>query len=159
MGIKANFTKEDIKRRFDRFLNQIEKEEVRVLQYLGEECVKYAREIPASRGYTDRTGHLRSSTGYMIFRDGQAIHSNFEAVNGPEGGGSSSVGINEGQRVATNAAKRHPEGLCLVVVAGMSYAVYVESTGRDVLTSTETLAKKELPKLINDLVDSINKAI
>jgi hypothetical protein len=44
-------------------------------------------------------------------------------------------------------------------VAGMSYAVYVESTGRDVLTSTETLAKKELPKLINDLVDSINKAI
>lgn len=159
MGIKANFTKEDIQKRFDRFLNQIEKEQIRCLQYLGEQCVAHARQIPASIGYTDRTGNLRSSTGYVIFKDGKAIHDNFEEVVGPEVGKEPKTGIKRGQSIAETAAKRHPEGLCLVVVAGMRYAVYVESLGRDVLTSAESLAKRELPKLIADLKDSISKAI
>ena len=153
MGIKANFTKADITRRFSRFLAQIEREQIRILQNLGEQCVTHARTIPAETGFTDRTGNLRSSIGYVIFQNGEPIVSNFEQVK--EG----SEGMKSGENVATNAAKRHPEGLCLVVVAGMNYAVYVESKGRDVLTSAETLAKRELPRMLNDLIDSINKAI
>lgn len=162
MSIKAKFSQDDIKKRYDRFLDQIEVQQIRILRYLGEECVEHARTIPADRGFKDRTGNLRSSIGYVIFKDGKPIDENFKAVIGPEATktkGSKQIGIETGQKIASNAAQKHPKGLCLVVVAGMSYAVCVESLGRDVLTSAETLADKELPRMLDDLIDSINKAI
>ena len=41
----------------------------------------------------------------------------------------------------------------------MSYAIYVESSGRDVLASAEMLAKRELPKMVEELKNNINKAL
>ena len=40
------------------------------LNYVGEMCVNAAR---ASSGYTDRTHNLRSSTGYVVVRDGKVV--------------------------------------------------------------------------------------
>lgn len=153
MGFKAKFTKEDIQRRYDRFLRQIEKQQIRILLDLGEKCVEHARNIPPEQGFTDRTGNLRSSIGYVLFNDGEPILDNFVSMRG------ATTGVDKGKQIAQNAAVRHPSGLCLVVVAGMDYAIHVEAKGRDVLTSAETLAKRELPRMINDLIDSINKQL
>lgn len=156
MGIRPKFTKEDVKRRFDRFLQVVEKRQIERLQALGEECVTHARLIPPERGFTDRTGNLRSSIGYVLFKDGQAIHDNFQEVNGPEGGNAATA-IGESKALADRVVKRHPKGICLVVTAGMNYAVHVEAKGRDVLTSAEHLAMQRLPKMVQEMVENINK--
>ena len=66
MGIKANFTKEDVKRRFDAFLDEIERKQIARLQRLGEMCLTEARN---NKGYMMQTGALTSSTGYQVFVD------------------------------------------------------------------------------------------
>lgn len=152
MGIKANFNQEDVSRRFAAFLDVIVKKQIERLQYLGEMCVEHAKLIPANVGFTDQTGNLRSSIGYVVFCDGVAIHDNFAQVK--EG----NTGIKEGQKLAKTIGSKYPEGVVLVVTAGMNYALYVESKGRDVLTSAEHLAQQELPKMLQKLVSNIEKA-
>ena len=156
--ITPKFTTDDIRRRVDRFLEAIERRELKRLQYLGEMCVTHARSIPADRGFHDRTGNLRSSIGYVIFKDGVAIQDNFAEVNGPEGGNAAEA-IQKAKTVADRAARKHPTGFCLVVTAGMEYAIYVESKGRDVLASAEALARREMPKMMEELVNNIKSAI
>ena len=84
MPIRPKFTKEDIRRRFDRFVEVVERRELERLKYLGELCVTHARSVPADRGFHDRTGNLRSSIGYVIYKNGVAVMDNFAEVNGPE---------------------------------------------------------------------------
>ncbi len=152
MGIKANFTSDTIRSRFEKFLQAIERQQIEKLQYLGELCVKHARTIPANIGFTDDTGNLRSSIGYMVFKDGVAIHEGYSQTK--EG----SEGTRAGQRLAKKVGSKHSKGLVLVVTAGMNYAVHVESKDRDVLTSAESLARQELPKMIEKMVSNIGKA-
>lgn len=156
MAITPKFTADEIQMRFDRFLDAVERQQIKRLQYLGEECVTHARLVPADKGFTDRTGNLRSSIGYVLFRDGEAIHYNYKVVNGPEGGNASKA-ISQSKELAERVARRHPVGVCLVVTAGMKYAVCVESKGRDVLTSAELMAKDKLPKMVQELIDNIRK--
>ena len=75
MAIKANFTKEDVKKRFDAFLDMVEQKQIARLQRLGEMCLTEARN---NKGYMMQTGALTSSTGYQVFVDGVAIHSQFD---------------------------------------------------------------------------------
>lgn len=152
MGIKANFNQEDVSRRFAAFLDVIVEKQVKRLQELGEKCVMHAKSIPENIGFKDQTGNLRSSIGYVVFCDGVAIHDNFAQVK--EG----NTGIKEGQKLAKTIGSKYPEGVVLVVTAGMNYALYVESKGRDVLTSAEHLAQQELPKMLQKLVSNIEKA-
>ena len=153
MGIKANFNEADVKKRFNAFLAVIEKKQIERLQYLGEKCVAHARTIPAEVGFMDQTGNLRSSIGYMVFKNEVAIHDNY--VQTKEG----NKGVKAGQRLAKKVGSKYPQGIVLVVTAGMNYAVHVESKGRDVLTSAESLARQELPKMIESLVSNIGKAV
>lgn len=150
MVVKPNFTQADIKARFDKFIAVVEKRQIQRLQYLGELCVTRAREIPASIGFTDQTGNLRGSIGYVVFVKGTAIH---EGYNG------TAKGASEGKSVASKAASKYSDGICLVVTAGMSYALAVESRGKDVLTSTELFAQQEMPKILAELKNNINKAL
>lgn len=149
MGIKPKFNESDVAKCFMAFLEVIEKKQIERLQYLGEMCVKEARLVPPDTGFQDQTGNLRSSIGYVIFKNGVAIKSNYDQVK--EG----SEGIKKGQALAEQVGKKYPTGIVLVVTAGMNYAVYLESKGRDVLTSAEILAKKELPRMLNDLISDI----
>ena len=153
MGIAPKFTRQDVANRFRRFLEVIEKRQIERLQYLGELCVKHARELPAGVGFTDQTGNLRSSIGYAIFKDGRALYENFEKVK------DGSEGINEGQNLAKEISKKYPKGLLLVVTAGMNYAMILESKGKDVLSSAEHMAEQELPKMIKALQENIDKAM
>ena len=151
MGIEPNFSMDDVRKRFDNFLAEVHDLQIEALQELGEQCVAHARSIPKEKGFGDVTGNLRSSIGYAIFDDGVAIHTTYNQVlNGVEG-------VKAGEALAKKVGSE-TKGVCLVVTAGMNYAIYVEAKGRDVLTSAEHLAARELPRMIAELVSNIKEA-
>ena len=153
MAIKPNFTKDDVRKRFDAFLNEIEKKQISRLQRLGEMCLVEAR---TNKGYMMQTGALLSSTGYEVFVDGVAIHSQFDAASGAESN-AAEMGIKSGQSIAETIGKG-TKGIALVVVAGMNYAAYVEAKGYNVLSSAEHLAERELPRMLEKLISNIKRA-
>lgn len=153
MAIKPNFTKDDVRKRFDAFLNEIEKKQIARLQRLGEMCLVEAR---TNKGYMMQTGALLSSTGYEVFVDGVAIHSQFDAASGAESN-AAETGIKTGQSIAESIGKG-TKGIALVVVAGMNYAAYVEAKGYNVLSSAEHLAERELPRMLEKLISNIKRA-
>ena len=153
MAIKPNFTKDDVRKRFDAFLNEIEKKQIARLQRLGEMCLVEAR---TNKGYMMQTGALLSSTGYEVFVDGVAIHSQFDAASGAESN-AAEMGIKSGQSIAETIGKV-TKGIALVVVAGMNYAAYVEAKGYNVLSSAEHLAERELPRMLEKLISNIKRA-
>ena len=153
MAIKPNFTKDDVRKRFDAFLNEIEKKQFARLQRLGEMCLVEAR---TNKGYMMQTGALLSSTGYEVFVDGVAIHSQFDAASGAESN-AAETGIKSGQSIAETIGKG-TKGIALVVVAGMNYAAYVEAKGYNVLSSAEHLAERELPRMLEKLISDIKRA-
>lgn len=153
MAIKPNFTKDDVRKRFDAFLNEIEKKQIARLQRLGEMCLVEAR---TNKGYMMQTGALLSSTGYEVFVDGVSIHSQFDAASGAESN-AAETGIKSGQSIAETIGKG-TNGIALVVVAGMNYAAYVEAKGYNVLSSAEHLAERELPRMLEKLISNIKRA-
>ena len=92
------------------------------LSSVGERVVKYAREHGS---YTDRTGNLRNSIGYVVVQFGKVVVSSFTDT--------------EPQIISRGYALSVAEGLpkghktFLVWVAGMEYAKYVEARGYDVI--------------------------
>lgn len=153
MGIKANFTKDDVRKQFDEFLDMVEQKQIARLQRLGEMCLIEARN---NKGYMMQTGALLSSTGYEVFVDGVAIHSQFDAASGAASG-AAAKGIKFGQTIAEKVGKE-TKGVALVVVAGMNYAAYVEARGKNVLSSAEHLAERELPRMLEKLITNIKRA-
>lgn len=117
------------------------------LKVIGEKCVNAAR-ISDLKGkdYTDQTGNLRSSTGYVIVKDGQIVtESSFEVVkNGRQGS-------MDGRALAERLANDYQTGIVLIVVAGMNYSIYVADRGFDVLDSAEDLARTEIPRMLEKL--------
>lgn len=114
---------------------------ISVLDYVGLECVKEARTM---RKYTDRTANLRSSTGYAVVYNGRIVkQSNFEKVKQ-----TATEGTATGKELIRQLASSYAEGLVLILVAGMNYAVYVEARGYNVLNSAEDLAKQLVPEML-----------
>lgn len=150
MGIVPNFKRADVQKRFDAFLDQIVKQQIKRAQMLGEMCVNHARSIPKEQGFEDQTGNLRSSIGYMVFVDGVAIHSFYNQVK--EG----ATGVKAGEALAKKMGQDQ-KGVCLIVTAGMNYAIYLEAKGRDVITGAEHLAERELPRMLEKLVTNIQR--
>ena len=145
MAITPRFNPADVAKKFDALLDFIQDETVRALQYVGERAVTYARSIPdpdhGGKGFKDHTAHLRSSIGYAVYYNGKQITGSYEGA--PEG-------TSQGQKLADQAAKG-TRGYALVVTAGMYYAVYVESKGRDVLSSAEQKAAQWLQTHLDDI--------
>lgn len=160
MAIKAQFKMSDIRKRFDTFLKEVEKMQVETLQELGEKCVTHARRLSPDEGFKDQTGNLRSSIGYAIYKDGVCVNSFYPVVSGVNDKKKNYSG-DEGAKVGREFADQigaGTKGLILIVTAGMNYAVYVEAKGRDVLASSEILAKRELPRMLDELVKNIKDA-
>lgn len=151
MGITANF-KGSLDETFKAFLSEVERQIIESLCRVGEEAVKLAKLMPPERGFHDQTGNLRSSIGYVVVKDGKPVNVSFGAVKGGH------AGVNKGQRLALQVGSRQTDGYALVVVAGMNYAVHVESKGRDVLTSAEKYAEKQIAKELADLVTNVQNA-
>lgn len=113
------------------------------LKYVGEQCLNAARQ---SQAYRDQTGNLRSSVGYVLAMDGKIIEqSTFEVVK------NGAAGARSGIQYAKEVVRQFPEGIVLVVVAGMNYASHVSAKGYDVLDSSELLAEKLVTQMLRKL--------
>ena len=110
---------------------------------IGEQVLNAAR---STNSYKDQTGNLRSSIGYAVSVDGNIVQiSSFEVVkNGDEG-------ATEGKEYVMQLIRDYPQGIVLIVVAGMNYATYVSAKGKDVLDSSELLAEKLVPQMLKKL--------
>ena len=109
------------------------------LASIGDRCVAAAR---TNGSYTDQTGNLRSSVGYVVTRDGVIVASSaFDIVkDGVEGPA-------KGKSLAADLAAGYPQGYALILVAGMEYAVYVQDKGYDVIDSGVLIADRLINKL------------
>ena len=113
------------------------------LKYVGEQCLNAARQ---SQAYRDQTGNLRSSVGYVLAMDGKIIEqSTFEVVS------NGAAGAKSGIQYAKEVIRQFPEGIVLVVVAGMRYAAQVAARRGDVIDSAELLAEKLVPQILKRL--------
>ena len=132
---------------------RIQRLTIRALFYLGEQCVRVARDRTPELSWIDQTGNLRSSIGYIITHNGNIVqYSDFKQVK------QGSEGTKAGKDLATEIAKQFSNEYVLVVVAGMNYAEYVEARdNKDVLATPELFAKAELPKMIEKLKKQIAK--
>lgn len=143
MAIKKRTPYQIIDDDLERFVEQADNEVIRKLAKIGEMCVNQARVRHGSGGknYTDQTGNLRSSTGYVIAHNGRIkVGSSFAPAKAGADG-------SEGRELAERLATEYRKGYVLVVVAGMHYATYVTARGYDVLDSAELLAERLCAKL------------
>lgn len=143
MPIKQITPKEAIQKTLEDKVKNARKAIIERFVEAGEECVNVAR---ISHTYTDQTGNLTSSIGYIVIVDGQIIHkSDFTVVKkGYEGSAS-------GKEYSESIASMYPRGIVLVVVAGKNYAQYVSRKGYDVLDSAELSADRLVFQLLSDL--------
>lgn len=125
-GEIQQYIEEQLKLKVERLINS--------LSYIGEGALRIARE---QGSYTDRTGNLRNSTGYVIAVDGQVTtRAGFDSKN------------EDGAAFAEQLARTTEGKAVLVVCAGMNYATYVSARGYDVLDSAEIEAKVLAEKLL-----------
>lgn len=111
--------------------------------YVGEAALEVAR---TQHKYKRRSGNLTSSVGYAILDDGKVVMmSKFEVV------GNGEKGADEGRKFLKRLISENSKGLVFIMVAGMSYASYVEAMSLDVLESAELLSKRMLPSLCKAL--------
>lgn len=133
----------EIDRYTEQRLRGLEQAVIRTLTYCGELCLNVAR---STNSYKDQTGNLRSSIGYVVAVDGRIVNqSDFETVK--KGGD----GSKQGAAFAKQLVRRFPKGICLIVVAGMDYAVHVKNRGYDVLDSSELTADRIVPYMLKQL--------
>ena len=118
-------------------------ETVTMLSFAGEQAVNEAR---MAHTYRDQTGNLTSSIGYAVIVDGNPVEvGDFNPVL------TADKGMETGREYAISLASEFPQGITLVVVAGMKYAKYVAAKGYNVLDSSELLARRIVPELLKDL--------
>nr|DAJ08520.1 MAG TPA: hypothetical protein [Caudoviricetes sp.] len=124
---------------------RMENKILQILQYIGEYGLGYTREHGS---YTDQTGNLRSSVGYIIAKDGTIKKKGgFDpnANSGTEG----EDGAQDGLHFALEQLKSFSSGYVLIFVAGEIYAPYVEKRGYDVLKPTEAESKSIAKRLFS----------
>jgi len=132
---KMTFIQDIFKDYTTNFVNK----EIAVLIRVGEEFINKAR---INGEYTDRTGNLRSSIGYILVNNGQVLNKNIQGLT------------TEGKAAAEEQVKvlsKTYKGLVLLGFAGMQYAAAVEAKGYDVITSsapTKKILKDAFKKFI-----------
>lgn len=143
--VACKIDKHKINAHISRHIEEVSLHVITQLAYIGEECVRIARQ---GGTYKDRTGNLRSSIGYVILRDGQPIIRGQERQykDGTEGAGAA-------ETLLGTLRGEFPKGIVLIVCAGMKYAAYVEEIHhRDVLASAELTAKSLARQLLNGII-------
>ena len=138
-----------LKQGLQRKMSDIVKHLVKQLSYIGEECIKIARE---NGKYNDITGNLRSSIGYVVLLDG-VIYGQNKQYKGKKGNGE--AGPPAADALLKKLQAKFPWGVVLIVCAGMKYAAYVEAIHhKDVLTSAELRADALAKKLLKGLTET-----
>lgn len=119
----------------------------KIIDFLADTGERAVEDMRLKGGYTDRSGNLRSSTGYVVAVNGETVRSGgFTPVSA---GGVS--GADKGKAYAESLVSRHPDKTVLILVAGMDYAEYVQDKGINVTMSGEMLAERLLSSLADKL--------
>jgi hypothetical protein len=121
----------------DSVAQRIQNVEEEILVRYGEEFCDTAR---ATKTYQDITKRLSASIGYGIVKDGVIVR-----TGGFLGGEGEEEGMVTLQRAAFDAPA---EGMSLILVAGMHYAIYVERQGYAVLDGARFSAEEILRQII-----------
>jgi hypothetical protein len=111
-------------------------------------CMDVVKEAKQLNTYTDRTGNLRSSIGYVIYSNGEKKKEQFTVVKGGD------EGLKTGVEMANAAAQSWATaGIVAVIIAGMDYALAVESKGYDVITGPSKNLNALLQGKLQELKD------
>lgn len=152
MGIKVKTTKAQFTGYVKERIEAIIEAQINILEYVGAKAYEAQMSTRGSAGvYLSQTGNLQSSTGYAVLYKGEVVkQAGFEPSEGTEQG---AAGVVEGKAYLTEIiAELQNTDLALVIVAGMKYAVYVETLHNlNVLTTAELWAEKLLPELLSKL--------
>lgn len=156
MGIKTNFDPQDFRNRYEKALSVLINGIEEAMNLAGINAVSYARDDKPKgvNDFTDRTNNLRSSIGYVLFKDGVKVGSNFVAA-GTGNEGDKTNGVQIGSSYADEVASEYPEGFVMVLSAGMHYAAYVEAKGYDVITSARMKVTNELEVNFSNIIEEI----
>jgi hypothetical protein len=141
MPIKVKFNEAALREYLDKAKEDAIINVIKAIDSAFKAAVIHAKNIPPDIGFSDQTGNLRGSIGYVLFQDGKEINSFFSGAG---------EGVKTGKSLADRIAQSNAgEGVIIgVLVAGMNYAVYVEAMGRDVLTSASFKLLPEFKKNI-----------
>lgn len=144
MALKWNNPRQ-LDRDFASLQAEYDRASILFLAKIGEEMARYARETGS---YEDRSGNLRNSIGYIVIQNGTAVVDSFEGnIPSREGyAGDANLAHKKGLEYAMQVG--HTLGgykTYLVMVAGMEYAVFVQSKGRVVLQATENHLEANVP--------------
>ena len=142
MGLVPDFSLPQVYDRIDDFANDKIAQAISALAYVGESIVNRARD---SGNYTDHTGNLRSSIGFVIIYNGDIVDKLIQEATGSTQGKETALQLSE------DFSKKFNKGLVLVVFAGMEYAAAVESRDYDVLTGSQPMAGELLRELKKEL--------
>lgn len=138
MGVTVKKPDTDMKALVRSHMGRVMEAMVQRLAEIGELAVADARR---SGNYTDRTGNLRSSIGYVVANNGTVVaRSSFDSVRGATEG--PQTGLSLAESVASQSS-----GLALVLVAGMDYAEYVADKGFNVIDSGRIIAERLIQQL------------
>ncbi len=141
--IKPLFNTSDIRKALDDKIQRVEAAILAILRRRGEQFVQLCRD---ENTYKDKTGNLRSSLGYFLYKGNVLIEDNLQGNN--EG--------REGAKEAVTSITKIPDVYYLIGVAGMNYAAAVESKGFNVISNQSlmiiSLLEGDLQKLKNKLL-------
>ena len=149
MGVEVQMDMREIRdylhKELEKHIHQI----IAMLHYVGNTVVNQIRDSIIS-DWNDQSGNLRSSIGYIISLDGQPIEmSDFKPVIGPTSLPGQENGSEIGKEYALSLVHLYPNGIALIVVAGMSYASYVERMeNKTVLAQGKLVAQQLVSQLI-----------
>jgi hypothetical protein len=139
MALRPQFTKKDIR---DFIRSRVEVIDGVVKDQLLDAAEQFVADARSVDTYKDRTGNLRGSIGYTLYKDGNEVFGNFEGA---------SDGGKIAQRLIKGIKADYPRGYALIVVAGMNYAAYVEAKGYDVVTGSSQTAESDLERQFDKL--------
>lgn len=147
-NIKAKF---DIDKLFAGVYEKVEVITDSVIEALQMACLEVTNNAKALNTYKDQTHYLRSSIGFVVFDHGEKIAETFTSTGGERG----SQGVEEGKRMAEEAAAQYPNDIVAVIVAAADYALFVESKGYDVITGSCNELNAILSKYLKIVIEEL----
>lgn len=151
MGIRVSGIDEII-RQLKEDVKEVMEEIAGYMSGIGEEVVKGIINGETS-SWNDQTGNLRSSIGYIVTIDGE-----IRGEGGFQSVGNATDGSFRGRQYAQSLIPQFPQGVALIIVAGMDYAAYVEAMdNKTVLAQGELEAKRLIDQMVHKLNQRYSK--
>ena len=146
--IKISVSPSSFKELEKEILQAMEDEVLKAIIKVCDKAIKFQwAKFRSDGGYDDQTGQLRSSTGYIIYKDGKVMKERFELS---PYGTDKAPGLKEGRDYAFSKL-RESEGWGILFVGGKDYASYLEAKNLSVLSDAELIVSDELLEELNSI--------